>query len=170
LTSTAFNNFVDASNLRHSHSNKSVLDGITNSSVSSWNKAEEWFYLDSSNNLHSRLNLIGDGEVAAWGVGSGSGSGSGGSNIIVIDNLTSNDSDNALSAKQGKVLKELIDNLEITGTDSHTHANLTVLNGITNSSVDAWNGAATNSHSHVNSAILNGINNTSISNWNTAYT
>ena len=133
MTSTAFNNFVDASNLRHSHSNKSVLDGITNSSVSSWNKAEEWFYLDSSNNLHSRLNLIGDGEVAAWGVGSGSGSGSGGSNIIVIDNLTSNDSDNALSAKQGKVLKDLIDSIE--GGDGHTHANQGILDGITNSSI-----------------------------------
>ena len=109
----------------------------------------EWlddaFYIDGSNNIHAKYSFVGDHEVAAYGVGSGSGSGGGsGSNIIVIDNLNAeNDSDNALSARQGYVLKQLIDNLEITGTDSHTHANL---------------------------SILNGINNTSISNWNTAYT
>jgi hypothetical protein len=58
--------------------------------VNNWNLANDWFYLDSSNNLHSRLNFVGDGEVAAWGVGSGSGGGSGsGADFIVIDNLTS---------------------------------------------------------------------------------
>ena len=88
--------------------------------------------MDASNNIHAKYSFVGDHEVAAYGVGSGSGSGSGSdSNIIVIDNLNAeNDSDNALSARQGYVLKQLIDNLEITGTDSHTHSNLTVLNGI----------------------------------------
>ena len=45
--------------------------------------------MDSSNNVHSNVNFVGDGEVAAWGVGSGSDSGGGSGNIIVIDNLTS---------------------------------------------------------------------------------
>ncbi len=134
----------------------------------------EWlndaFYIDGSNNIHAKYSFVGDYEVAAYGVGSGSGSGSGSGNIIVIDNLTSNDSDNALSAKQGKVLKDLIDNLEITGTDSHTHANLSVLNGISSTDVTNWNDASNNKHSHSNSGILNGLNNSSISNWNTAYT
>jgi len=39
ISETDLTNWIDASNLRHSHSNKSVLDGISNSSVNAWNNA-----------------------------------------------------------------------------------------------------------------------------------
>jgi hypothetical protein len=47
----------------------------------------------------------------------------------VVDNLTSNSSTDALSAKQGKVLKGLIDDLVISG-GNHSHDNKSVLDQI----------------------------------------
>ena len=170
LTATAWNNFVDASNLRHSHSNKSILDGITNSSITSWDHVNDWFYIDSSNNIHARFTFIGDSEISAFGLGQSSGGGSGqGSNILVINNLESDSSTDALSAKQGKVLKGLIDDLVISG-GNHFHENKEVLDEITQTDLTNWTDASNLKHSHSNFGILSGLTNSSISNWNTAYT
>ncbi|MCR8874894.1 tail fiber domain-containing protein [Phocaeicola barnesiae] len=108
ITSTERTNWNTAYNNNHTHSNKSVLDGITSAKVgnwdtvySNWNKA---FYFDEDNNLRVKLNLIGEGEVSAYGAGTG------GTGIItIVDNLTSTATDCALSANQGRVLKGLID-------------------------------------------------------------
>ena len=108
ITSTERTNWNTAYNNNHTHSNKSVLDGITSTKVSNWdgvvtnwNKA---FYFDSNNNLRVKLNLIGEGEVSAYGAGT-----SGTGIITIVDNLTSTATDCALSANQGRVLKGLID-------------------------------------------------------------
>lgn len=108
ITSTERTNWNTAYNNNHTHSNKSVLDGITSTKVgnwdgvvTNWNKA---FYFDEDNNLRVKLNLIGEGEVSAYGAGTG------GTGIItIVDNLTSTATDCALSANQGRVLKGLID-------------------------------------------------------------
>lgn len=109
ITSTERTNWNTAYNNNHTHSNKSVLDGITSTKVgnwdgvvTNWNKA---FYFDSNNNLRVKLNLVGEGEVSAYGAGSGGGTGI----ITIVDNLTSTATDCALSANQGRVLKGLID-------------------------------------------------------------
>lgn len=59
--------------------------------------------------------------------------------LQVIDNLTSEDTDNALSANQGKQLKTLIDNIVIpTVPDNITDLNDVEVTDITNNQVLAW--------------------------------
>lgn len=93
----------------HSHSNKTVLDGISATKVSNWDSVySDWskgFYYDANGNLHAKLNLVGDGEISAYGSGSTGNSGL----VTIVDNLTSTATDAALSANQGRVLKNLID-------------------------------------------------------------
>ena len=110
ITAAERTNWNVAFTNNHTHSNKSVLDGITSTKVSNWDGiVTNWnkvFYFDSDNNLRVKLNLIGEQEVAAYGSGAtGEGSGA----ITIVDALTSSATDCALSANQGRVLKSLID-------------------------------------------------------------
>ena len=109
ITSTERTNWNDANSKKHSHSNKSVLDSITSAKVTgwdgvvtNWNKA---FYFDSNGDLKAKVNVIGEKEVSAYGAGSSGGS------FTIVDALTSTATDAALSANQGRILKELIDNV-----------------------------------------------------------
>ena len=109
ITSTERTNWNDANNKKHTHSNKSVLDGITSAKVTNWdgvvtnwNKA---FYFDSNGDLKVKVNVIGEKEISAYGAGTSGGSGS----ITIVDALTSTATDAALSANQGRILRELID-------------------------------------------------------------
>lgn len=111
ITSTDRTNWNDANNKKHTHSNKSVLDGITSAKVTNWdgvvtnwNKA---FYFDSNGDLKVKVNVIGEKEVSAYGAGASGGSGS----ITIVDALTSTATDASLSANQGRILRELIDNV-----------------------------------------------------------
>ena len=54
-----------------------------------------------------KVNVIGEKEVSAYGAGASGGSGS----ITIVDALTSTATDAALSANQGRILRELIDNV-----------------------------------------------------------
>ena len=69
---------------------KSIWDGV--------------FRIDENGNLRCSTNFIGEKEVSAYGAGD-----TASSTVVVVDNLTSNLTDAALSANQGRVLKELID-------------------------------------------------------------
>ena len=113
---TKWNNAVTSS---HTHSNKSVLDGITSTKVANWDKVyEDWndvFTIDSNGNLKVKVNLIGEKDVSAYGSGSTSDSGIG--VIDIVDNLTSTATTAALSANQGRVLKNLIDNIDVGNID-----------------------------------------------------
>ena len=133
---------------------------------------DDWFYWNSSeNSVHCRYVLVGDSEVAAWGLGDssgGSGSGSG-CNCVVIDNLISNSSTDSLSANQGRVLKEMIDNLDLTGGgDGHVHTNKSTLDKITETDLSNWNDASNLRHSHDNLDSLDKITDSSINTWNNA--
>ena len=109
ITSTERTNWNDANNKKHTHSNKSVLDGITSAKVTNWDGvATNWnkaFYFDSNGDLKVKVNVIGEKEVSAYGAGASDGSGS----ITIVDALTSTATDAALSANQGRILRELID-------------------------------------------------------------
>ena len=109
ITSTERTNWNDANSKKHTHSNKSVLDGITSAKVTNWdgvvtnwNKA---FYFDSNGDLKVKVNVIGEKEISAYGAGASGGSGS----ITIVDALNSTATDAALSANQGRILRELID-------------------------------------------------------------
>ena len=111
ITEANITNWNDANNKKHTHSNKSVLDGITSAKVTNWDGvATNWnkaFYFDSNGDLKVKVNVIGEKEVSAYGAGTSGGSGS----ITIVDALTSTATDAALSANQGRILRELIDNV-----------------------------------------------------------
>ena len=111
ITEANITNWNDANNKKHTHSNKSVLDGITSAKVTNWDGvATNWnkaFYFDSNGDLKVNVNVIGEKEVSAYGAGASGGSGS----ITIVDALTSTATDAALSANQGRILRELIDNV-----------------------------------------------------------
>ena len=100
------------------------------------------FYIDENGCLHTPYNLISEGEIAAYSNGTTGGGGSG-ETVTIIDNLISTASNAALSANQGRILKELIDTI-----NTHTHSNKSVLDGITANNITNWNSAYTNSHTH----------------------
>lgn len=109
ITTTLISNWNTAYTNNHTHSNKSVLDGITSTKVANWdgvvtnwNKA---FTFDSSGDLKVKVNVIGEKEISAWGAGTSSGTGA----ITIVDGLTSTATNAALSANQGRILKELIE-------------------------------------------------------------
>lgn len=111
ITEANITNWNDANNKKHTHSNKSVLDGIISAKVTNWDGvATNWnkaFYFDSNGDLKVKVNVIGEKEVSAYGAGASGGSGS----ITIVDALTSTATDAALSANQGRILRELIDNV-----------------------------------------------------------
>ena len=124
ISSTNISNWNTAYNNYHSHSNKSVLDGITSTKVSNWDTVyTNWgkaFYFDSNGNLKVKLNLIGEKEVSAYDSGSSSSGG-----VTIIDALTSTSTDAALSANQGRVLKQLIDEITASGSGSGSTVSFT---------------------------------------------
>ena len=165
ITATERTNWNKAYTNNHTHSNKSVLDGITSTKVSNWDTVySNWnkaFSFDSSGNLKVSVNVIGEGEISAYGSGTSSSSGA----ITIVDNLTSTLTDAALSANQGRVLKNLIDNIDIDNIDlsgysktSHTHSNYS-LTSHTHSGYASTSHThtqyASSSHTHPISAITN---------------
>lgn len=66
-------------------------------------------------------NLISTGEVSAYGAGASSGTGG----VTVYDGLDSEDSEVALSANQGRILKSLIDNIDVGDIDLSGYYNKT---------------------------------------------
>ena len=152
ITATERTNWNKAYTNNHTHSNKSVLDGITSTKVSNWDTVySNWnkaFSFDTNGNLKVSVNVIGEGEISAYGSGTSSSSGA----ITIVDNLTSTLTDAALSANQGRVLKNLIDNIDVGNLDlsdysrtghTHTIANITNLQ----STLDGKSGTG---HTHSN--------------------
>lgn len=160
-------------------------------------KLEKWFYEDDEGNLHSKLDFVGDLSVSALGVSEDTGSTV--ITIDIIDNLTSDRTDAALSANQGRVLNEKIEevkqSIETGGTgeaswlnlrdkpelltdaniqkwdeQSHKHDNKTVLDAITEENVTNWNNTVNQAHKHDNKTVLDTITQTKVNNWDDVYT
>ena len=101
---------------------------VTNSSSSSNSSsttslADTWFYYNDDNGFVTcRYPLCSVADVVAFadGTEAGGGSGGGSGSVEVIDNLTSTDTEAALSANQGRVLKSLIDNAQTSGSGTAT--------------------------------------------------
>ena len=100
---------------------------ITPTERSNWNSVyNNWnnvFTVDSNGDLKVKVNVIGEKEISAWGAGTSTG---GGGSITIVDGLTSTATDAALSANQGRVLKQLIDNIgnvDLSGIYTKTEVN-----------------------------------------------
>lgn len=161
ITAAERTNWNAAYTNNHTHSNKTVLDGITATKVSNWDKVySNWnnvFEINSNGDLRVKVNVIGDKEISAYGsVETSSSSGV----IDIVDNLTSTSTTAALSANQGRVLKGLIDGIDVGDIDlsgysktSHTHSNYS-LTSHTHSNYSTTSHThsqyASSSHSHSN--------------------
>jgi len=93
-----------------------------NSTATSTSMADTFFYYnDDTGFVTCRYDLASVGNVVAYADGTEAGGGSGGgSNVEVVDNLESTDTEAALSANQGRVLKGLIDNAQTSGGGTAT--------------------------------------------------
>ena len=95
----------------HTHTNKTTLDKITETNLTSWNNKldkaiwDKAFYFDSAGDLRAKVNVIGEKEISAYGAGTTSGAGT----VTIVDALTSTATDCALSANMGRILKDMID-------------------------------------------------------------
>ena len=73
ITSKERENWSAAYNNNHSHSNITVLDGITSAKVNNWNDVySDWnevFSINSDGSLKVKVNLYGEGEISAFGSG-----------------------------------------------------------------------------------------------------
>lgn len=139
ITATERTNWNKAYTNNHTHSNKSVLDGITSTKVSNWdgvvtnwNKA---FYYDTDGNLKVKVNVIGEKEISAYGAGTSSGSGG---SITIVDGLTSTATDAALSANQGRILRELIENTTIGEIDLSNYYTKTQVDDLIDDIDTSW--------------------------------
>jgi len=65
IPNVSVNNWNEAYNKAHTHNNKSILDGISDGSVSTWNSAyidlNKWFYWNNdTSTLHTYFSFVGD--------------------------------------------------------------------------------------------------------------
>ena len=63
-----------------------------------------------------------------------------------------------------------ISNWNTAYSNSHTHSNKSLLDGISSTDISNWDTAYSRSHTHSNKSVLDGITSTLVSHWNTAYT
>lgn len=108
---------------------------ITATERTNWNNKLDKSVWDSvftvtDDSLKIKVNVVGEGEISAYGAGDSSGSGA----ITIVDNLESDLSDAALSARQGKVIKNLIS--AMSGSDGEVAA-VEVIDNLNSSSTTA---------------------------------
>lgn len=128
----------------HSHSNKTVLDGITAEKVSAWDSAEA-NAIAKANELNGAM----DARVQAV-----EGKAHEHANKTVLDGITESkvaDWDDAVAKEHEHANKALLDTYDQTNADlkdavakKHAHANAAVLDGISADKVSAWDAAEQN--------------------------
>lgn len=128
----------------HSHSNKTVLDGITAEKVSAWDSAE-------ANAIAKANELNGAMDTRVQAV---EGKAHEHANKAVLDGITESkvaDWDDAVAKEHEHANKALLDTYDQTNADlkdavakKHVHANATVLDGISADKVSAWDAAEQN--------------------------
>ena len=102
---------------KHTHSNKADLDKVTNEKITSWD--------NKSDNGHKHTKA----EITDM--------------FNVVDNLTSESTTDALSAKQGKVLDDRLKSIEQGVASVHTHANKVTIDKITEEKLTQWDNKET---------------------------
>jgi len=137
----------------HTHSNKSILDTISQSELTAWDNAADKAHTHSNKSV---LDQISQNDLTNWDAAY---------NYMSTLDINSSDIqhwDAAYAAMHSHSNKSVLDGIssaDVTSwdgaaTNSHTHSNKAVLDTISSSDVSAWDGAATNSHTHANKSVL----------------
>ena len=128
---TAMDARVDAlEGVKHTHTNKTVLDGIDSEKVAAWDKAIE--------DVNTLTGAVTDNEkVVATAINQ------------IIESVGLDENCNSLLP--GNI--SLTDAVSALSGSSHTHANKIVLDGITAEKVAAWDAAEANASAYTDSAI-----------------
>ena len=173
----------------HTHSNKSVLDGIDATKVGNWDEAA------ASAHTHSNKSLLDTYQQTESDLADAVEKKHSHSNADVLDGISSEDV-SAWNAKQDEIsdLTTIRNNASSGATaystvtthtaDTTIHVttaqtaawdakqnaldNADVLTGITSQQVTNWDNAATNSHTHDNMSVLTGITSQEVANWDEA--
>lgn len=154
LTEALLANWSDAYNKRHEHGNKTVIDKITQTLLDNWNAA--YTHIGNKSNPHG---------VTKAQVGLGS-----------VPNVATNDqaptftqasalgnlsSGEKLTISLGKIMKAIADFI--------AHKEDTVLH-ITTAERTNWNDANSKKHAHSNKSVIDGITQVLVDKWNSALT
>ena len=118
----------DTSALAHTHTNKTVLDGITSNKVSAWDSKADGTHTHSEYAPKASPTFTGTPKAPTASKGT-----------------------NTTQLATTAFVKAAIDDIVIpedTSALAHTHTNKTVLDGITSDKVSAWDSKADGTHSH----------------------
>jgi hypothetical protein len=138
-------NAVDGA--KHTHSNKSILDGISQSDVSDWDDAASQAHSHSNKSV---LDYISSGDVLNWDTAYQQAHTH--SNKSQLDSITAND----------------INGWDDAASKAHSHSNKSVLDYISSGDVSNWDTAYQYSHSHSNKSVLDGITQAKVNSWDAA--
>ena len=131
----------------HTHSNKSVLDNITSEDVTGWDTAATDAHTHSNSDV---LNGITDSSFHSH------------INKTALDTISATDITNwidASNAKHSHDNKAILDG--IADSSFHTHTNKEQLDAISSTDITNWNDASNAKHSHDNKAVLDGVTDSS---------
>ncbi len=168
-------NLRDAVSKKHSHSNKAILDSITQAQINSWNEnsfSEDYKQQIEDNtelrHFHVNMTLLQSYEQTEDNLRDAVSKRHTHSNKALLDTYTQTEANlaSAVSSKHTHSNKALLDtytqtnaNIASAVTNNHTHSNKSVLDGITSTLVSNWNNAASNAHS---ASVTSGTNTNTI--------
>ena len=168
-------NLRDAVSKRHTHSNKAILDGITQEQINKWNTepfTDDYKQQIEDNtelrHIHNNMTLLQSYEQTEDNLRDAVTKRHTHSNKSLLDTYTQTEANlaAAVSNKHTHSNKALLDtytqtnaNIASAVTNNHTHSNKSVLDGITSTLISNWNNAASNTHS---ASITSGTNTNTI--------
>lgn len=135
ITSTERTNWDDASSKKHSHGNKSILDTITQALIDAWNSAVT--------HISDTIKHVTQTDKDTWNTVTNKTDKSYVDTELTkkADKIHNHDNDYAAKATETTVSdhETRLFNIESGYSEGHTHANLSVLDSITQLLIDKWN-------------------------------
>jgi len=138
-------NSVDGA--KHTHSNKTLLDGISSQDISEWDSAAAAAHTHSNK---STLDGISSNDVAGW------------------DDAATNSHTHSNKSQLDSITAQNINDWNDAATKKHTHSNKYYLDQITDEDLTHWTTAYWQAHQHSNKSILDGITQADINAWDAA--
>lgn len=150
---TTYKNNVDANtSARHSHSNKTVIDGITSTNITNWNKAQANVIESVKVNGVAQTVTSKAVDIAVPTDNADLANGAGYAKTTDVEaNYQKKESGKGLSTNDFTTAYK--NNIDSNTSARHTHSNKTVLDGISSTKVSAWDSAQPNV---IESVLVNG--------------